>query len=545
MATVYNTTNMYRPSDKLFFWSIVCVLWAVTAGPLLFGWALTPPHYQFYANSFQAPADPSVYYSYIEQGRHGQIMMYDAFTSEPKRAVLFQPLWFIVGLVAQVLHVSSPVAFTLARWAATPVLLLALWWTIEWLWTDKVKRRLAIIVTSFGGGLGGVFYVLAPHWLDFSGRTAPDLWISEAYVFLSAITNVHFLLVTAGLLFALVSVERSFEEKNWWRAVWAGVVLLGVFSIHPFHVVTLVLAWMLISLWRWASDKKFPTHYIGIWLLTLAISSPVLLYYGLQLLSDPLVIGRAVQNVNLMTSPLRTLIGLGVFFPAAILGWRKLRHQKKYVWLTAWALAIMVAVYMPFNFQRRLSQGMIIPFALLSVPVFEGFWVRAIRGGKKQWLYFIIGGWLLFFSPLTVTVTNALSYLIERTGRETYVYYISPEYQDLAAYIKNKAQPNQPILASATSGRVLASLTAHQVFIGYSVETLNFDRKLTELRAWYGTMTQTEQQNMLQRENLCYVLVGPRELAYGSAFHPKQWPSMDLVWLGPTMALYYDRSCPR
>lgn len=530
-------------TDRSFFWTVGAIILAVSIVPFLFGWSLTPVHYHFYGNSLLSPADPSVYYAYIEQGRLGHIFMYDAFTSEPQRAILWQPVWWAVGLLARLFHLSTVWAFALARWASIPLLLSVLWWAVRWISPDQLHRRVSLGLATFGAGVGGIIIMIWPHWVDFSTRTSPDLWVSEAYIVLSALTNAHFLLVTTGLLFTMVSVERAAEEGLWRRIGWAGLVLLITLSIHPFHAMTLILLWSMMTAARWIRSKRFPAAYVQRWMAALFMASPALIYYGLQLLTDPLVAGRAAQNINLMTSPIRTVIGLGLFVPLAILGYKRHRGHDKQLWLAVWAAAALIAVYLPVSFQRRLSQGMIIPFALLSANIVADWWRKKRKTPAVYFSSIIVASSLFFFSPFLVVISNMNSYIQERTGPVKYLYYLPPEYDQLSAYLKKNTAPNEPILAAVTPGRTLASLTAHQVFLGYSVETVDFNRKFDQMKAFYGSMSIDDQRHFLVREHLCYILSGPYEQAYGQAFHPSAWSNLQLIWQGPTMSLYQRIGC--
>ena len=64
----------------------------------------------------------------------------------------------------------------------------------------KRKQRFGLIVI-LGSGLG---------WIAaFFQQSTSDLWVAEAYPFLSAYTNPHFPLAIALMLFLLILSERE------------------------------------------------------------------------------------------------------------------------------------------------------------------------------------------------------------------------------------------------------------------------------------------------------------------------------------------------
>lgn len=513
--------------------------------PFLIGSSITPRGAQFYGNKIIAPGDYSIYYSYIEQGRQGRVFMDDAFTSEPHPATLFQPLWFIVGMLARLLDLSGPLAFALARLAATPLLIVVIWWTIRWLWpSDRRVQRGALLLSLFASGLGGLAAVLAYTSADGSIWTFPDLWVSEAFTTLTLWSSAHFILVTTGILFVLVAVERSWQERRWSLVAWAGVTALGVFSIHPFHLITWAVFWVGLTLWRTIVARRVPWGFVGRWVTVIAIGSPMLILFGTQLFFDPLTVGRAAQNINLTGPVVNIVVGLGLLlFGAGVGAWRWRPRDERWRWVVALAIAYLVAIYLPVSFQRRLSQGLVIPFALLAAPAVTTM-IVAVRRRIPSLSYVSVAGLavLLTSSWVLVGALVVKDYTDELQGRRKYMYYVTPEHQQIAAYLRTTDR-HQPLFTSLLEGNVLAGLTAHQVFVGYGVETIDFERKLALVDDFYGRMGATEQRRLLSDWRLCYVMASPWTRGYGTAFQPETWPDLTLVWSGPTSQLYRTPFC--
>lgn len=528
-------------ADRRFFWSVAGVAMFLAALPYILGISIKPADFQFYGNSALNPTDSSVYYSYIEQGRLGKIFMADVFTTEFIRPVLWQPLWFVVGQLGNVLHVSTPLIYAFSRCAAALLLVGTLWWAGRWLWADQLQRRLALYVSVFGGGLGWLIAILRLAQEGVQNNPA-DLWVAEAFVFLSSLVSAHFLVVTAGMIFILVSVERMTGRDHWRQWVGPGLVTLGVLSIHPFHVLTWILLWLVLTIWRWQEKRAVPWDYIRRWSTILVIGSPILLLFVLQLWLDPLIADRARANISFSPNFGIMLLSLGFFIPLAMLGihrWRPKNTQRQLI--VSWALVTLLAMYMPISFQRRLSQGLIIPWAWLAVPALAWFWSgRRTIGKTGVGIGLVV---MLGLSTITASWYIGRGYFQEFSHGPTANYFLSPEQQNMLSWMKTHVDRQDTVLSSVTSGHLMAGSLAQRVYIGHGIETLYFKRKLQEMRKFYGLPNIEKQQDFLQSRQICYVLDGPREHVYGRIQPLTAGTTVQVAWRGPTMTLYTTSPC--
>lgn len=532
------------PDRTFIVWAALAAM-AMAALPYIFGVSLTPATYLFQGNTILAPGDPNVYYSYIEQARHGAILMRDVFTSEPHAATLWQPVWLVLGWLANIFHLSTPAVFALGRVLSMALFVATVWWAVRWLWPDSFHRRAGVLLAIGMSGLGGIF-ALITH-LDFGNLLGlpPDLWVSEMVPILSSWATPHFLLITSGYLFVLVSVERSWQEHAWRRIWLAGAVSLMTLSVHPFHILTWVALWVVLTFWRWIQTKTAPFDYLFRWVVILFMSLPAIVYYLIGLLADPIVQGRALQNVNLTPQWWEVLIGLGGALILAGVGTRRLQRERnrRVLWIAAWALVQLMVIFSPFDSQRRLMQGMIIPFALLATPVVVAMW-RSQGTGLAKRTAIIIGLTGLLATSTIITGAKIIGdYSQERRGRDHWEYFLTPEYQALFSFVKTFVPVDRPILASAWDSVLIAGFTGQTVVSGHPVETLDYKEKYATVKNFYYQATQFEQASILRRYRACYILTGPRELAYGSAFKPQAWPDLQVAWTGPTMTLYRVTNC--
>lgn len=532
-------------NDKNFFWGVTSLVLIVAASPYLFGLLLTPAGYQFQGNTVLAPGDPNVYYSYIEQARQGAWIMRDVFTSEPHQATLWQPVWLVLGWLANLFHLSTPAVYVVGRLASVILFTTTTWWAIRRICNDNLTRRIAFGMVVGAAGLGGMVVVIGNLTFNNLLELPPDVWVSEMLPLLSAWTSPHFLLVTSGIVYVLTSIQFPSQQKTrsqWWLI---GLVSLFTLSIHPFHVATFGLLWLGMTMFYWKRERIFPLSYVLRWGGVLLASLPALMYYAVGLVADPIVIGRASQNINPTPPVWMMLVGVGLVLPLAVFGYFRLRKTNPLVaqWLGLWAVVQVLLSYAPFDGQRRLLQAIIIPLALLASPAILYIWQKNRQLHWRRWALIVGGIVVLGGSPIVAGHGIMNDYYLERQGRNHWEYYLRPEYQALFLYAKRSIAPELPILASVWNSNLIAGFSARTVVAGHPVETLHYSVKHKTVQRFFQSMTKAEQAHVLRQYNVCYILYGPREQAYGRAFQPTDWSDLVSVWSGPTMTLYRLTSC--
>lgn len=512
--------------------------------PYLIGLVMRPTGYSLLGTTPLAAGDVSVYYSYVEQGRQGHWLMRDVFTADQHPATIWQPLWFVVGQLGNIFHLSTPWAYALARVAAAPLLIGAIWWLTGWLWSAWRTRVSTTLLTAIASGFGGALSAWWPQWVGQLGYGSIDQWISEAFTHLTLIGSPHFILVTAGIIFTLVSIERSWEERKWQRMVWASMAALGVVSIHPFHVITWALLAVAMTVYHWWHNHRFPRGYVARWLVLAAVVSPVLLLYALQLAYDPLTAIRATQNLLQSPALLRTVLGLGLLLPLGLWGmWRQFRVSNRWAFVTCWAIITVFAMYFPLTFQRRLSQGLSIPWTMLTVSALSYVMSRlrqrsvVVANLTIAALVLLLGWtWLSTIGRFVRVYTGQIN------GQPGHTYFLSPDQQASLQYIRS-ARPAAPILGSLHDSNIVAGLTTVPVFVGHVVETIDYHVKADVLDRFYRTTSDTERRSILAYYHICTLIDGPQERALGPLFHPAAWTDLQPVWTSATVTIYHIDQC--
>ena len=101
------------------------------------------------------PGDVHVYYSYLKQVEHGNVLFSDLYTSEPQPIRMFRLDWLLVGWMGRLFHLSPVWTFQLARILVIPFFVAVLYaWCIR-LFSRPVHRLGALALILFlrvGGG---------------------------------------------------------------------------------------------------------------------------------------------------------------------------------------------------------------------------------------------------------------------------------------------------------------------------------------------------------------------------------------------------------
>jgi hypothetical protein len=513
-------------------WLVITAL-ALALGPWLVGWAMRPAGWEFFGAWPKAPGDAAVYYSYIDQGRSGGPLMIDKFTTESQHRNIWQPIWWLAGRSSVGLTVSAPVIFMIWRLLAAAVCALAIWWASGLIFSDQKTRHLAAGLGYFGAGLGGLWSWLAPT--SNLLKQPVDLWVSEAYPWLSSLASPHFGLVTAGLVLVLVGTEYAWPKK--WVRWLAGPTMLLTISIHPFHVVTIFVIWLAISVaerwlngrWDGAAIKR------RLWLLLW--SGPALIYYGLTLF-DPVAYDRAIQNVNRTPSWWLVIIGI---LPLVIgaLGSVKSKNRRHLMVLWAWAVTVAVLIMVPWPWARRLMQAWAVPLAFLAAAGLGEWWASGTASRRAV----IIGvATLMVITPIKVVSDALVTYANDGSAGTTTLSYLSPSYRGLISFVNNRPAL-RVIMAGKMNGNIIGGLTSSQVYFGSNVETVNAAEKEATVAKFYGTWTTDEQWRFITTNNICAVLVTPREETYGGKVTADQWPSAKIVYHAKEIDLIETGRC--
>ena len=530
---------------------------AITSIPYVLGAALATES-RVFGGFVYAVEDCYSYLAKMRQGAEGAWLFHIAYTPEPHPGALFFPFHLLLGKVAALVPGGDLTARMVwvyhgARAACGLVLLLAVYRFLAEFTERVAVRRLAWLMVTFSGGLGWLLVALRqPDWL---GSVPLDFILPEGFTFLVLYAFPHIALaralLLAGILFLLKAwhipsppppttkygTRNTHHETRFTFHVSRFTFHVSRFTFHvsrfTFHVPRLPcsvllsgLAWLLMGLLvpfyvavAWAvmgaawlalavRERRLP------WREGLAaggaalVSAPIVAYSAWMFSSDPVYATWAAQNRILSPHPLHYLAAYGVLLVLAGVAVRSAWREEGSGWLAlAWVGVVPVLVYLPFNLQRRLVEGVQVPLSLLA----------ALGLARLQWQGVrlrVVSGVLLVLLSLTnamLVVGNCLSL----RGQAAPIYREAEEVSALD-WLDGQVEPGDVVLAAYETGNYLPARVGARAFVGLGPESVRADEKKALVARFFDATTSDDwRQQLLAQYGVDYVFWGPAERALG------------------------------
>jgi hypothetical protein len=489
-------------------------------------------------------------YSYLakmRQGAEGAWLFHIAYTSEPHVGTFFFPFHLLLGKAAALFPGDDLTArmvwiYHVARWVFGLGLLLTVYRFLSEFTERIAVRRLALLMVTFGGGLGWLLVALGrPGWLSSQPL---DFILPEGFTFLVLYAFPHIALGRTLLLWGILFLLKTWGVGHAIRDAGYGIrngqgvfrilypVLVGMAwflmgLIVPFYVAVawavMGAAWVVLCvrrrrvMWREALLAAVPV----------VLSAPIVAYSLWVFNSDPVYEVWSSQNLILSPHPLHYLAAYGVPLVLAAFALRETWRSKGPAWLAlAWVGVVPLLVYLPFNLQRRLVEGVQVPLSLLAawglLKATSGKWQGA---SARRWL---VAGVMLLTMSLTNVLLVAGSCLTLR-GLPAPIYRDAAEVAALD-WLDGRAEPDDVFLTSYPTGNYLPARVWARVFVGHGPETVHFREKGALAARFFDAATDDVwRRDLLEAHGIDYVLWGPRERELG-AFDPRATSYLQVIY---------------
>lgn len=364
-----------------------------------------------------------------------------------------------------------------------------------------------------------------------------DLWVSEAFTWLSLHHSPHFLAATILILLSVWLLIRSTERLAARPAALAGLSMLALFSFHPFHLVSLGLVTAAFLVVLFIRDRPNILAHVGRLGIAWLVASPAIVYQVWLVLRDPLAAGRVAQNILLTTWPWVTVLSYGALLILGIAGAVMALRQRSLRWhlLTAWFIAQAASIYAPIFFNRRLTQGLNVAMALLAAAAVVAIHQRLFSGNAKRkpiGVFTAVIGLFLFGMSNLWVMAQDLSFILGRDGRSSpYYFFLDRDYRNAFRWLTTNGTDNDVVLSSSVTGNFIPGWSGRRVVIGHDVETIQFKTKQRDVIRFYDASTSDEwRTTWLKSNGVTLVVVGPREAKLGA------YDGTDSTWLKPVFA---------
>jgi hypothetical protein len=576
--------------------------------PNLYGQIAAPPGSVY--QGFQWAADDHyVYAAWMRQAMDGRLLMDNRFTTDSQPGLTINLYFFVIGLIAKA--VGIPVAMALAKMAFSALFVFLAHRLIGRITSETFTKKLALAFVVLGQGVGFLvwenfgpeFERPSPFAAALRAIGVPgvpnDVWQPEAFTFPSMLTNGLFMVS----LCLIVGVFICFlDAKSSWKPVLPGFLMIGLLmNIHSYDVllIGLVMAVLLgMQISRRDVDLKWVARstVIGLgailpalWFLNVLSKDAVfreraatptyspnfkvflfgyailIFLAALSALRSPNSMNKARIAGSILASVL--IVGLYTFSPSNLTDSYFLTLP---VWIAlfaaacvscallatsnpaanlaiAWGIAGLIIPYFPALFQRKLTMGLNIPWAILAAIGLAAVIIareRSKRNLVTALTILIIGGTSLrwFFREielvrlnvsnttvhsvhLTRDVQSILSYLdqAQGSGKRTVVMALPGVAQKDPELPDSFREPLIPDL-----NPVLSGLAGVYTYAGHWSETPHYIERRNECTEVFLAQTTPERRNEIVTKSGADYLVTP---------DPAAFPGIaDLSYLGDVVA---------
>ena len=548
---------------------LALVVVVITTAPYLVAWSKQNQDWHFSGFLFGVE-DGNSYLGKMRLGARGVWDFFLFYTPEAHEGVplVFLPYIIPGQIVGQFISDTDPaltpaliVTYHLMQVVFDALLIIMVYRFAAAFLDQPRDRLLATILAAFGGGLG--------WYLSLTGQSAlpADMYIPEGFSFLILFGLPHLALARAALLAGLLALMKTLphppppsplrsegeEEQNADRhtglplremmrvsrselrwLIGAGVCWLIVGLSVPFYFVILYCilgAWGLAS---WVKLRRFPVALFVRAVMAAAITGPLFLFYVIAFSANPAFAAWSAQN-NLASPSLvqyaLAYLPLGLM---AAFGIQRLwtRSGIRSALLIGWVLIVPILVYLPINVQRRMSEAVIVPLAILAAA--------GLRTLAEHRVHVIARGGLIVASLLTSLLLLLGSFLAaSNPGRPLF----RPAAEvDAFNWLNQYSQPGEIALSAVETGNVLPAWTHLRTFMGHGPETIQWPEKTQQLQAFYAYNLHASERDAFFAHpcaltfscagSIRYVLDGPLEQTL--------MPDASPLWT-TGLALVYDK----
>lgn len=456
--------------------------------------------------------DGATYLSKMALGANGQWLVRFQHTPEPHGGALIQVIYPLLGQVSGLTGVPSLILFHVTRVIATILMYMAIYHLGASIWMRLRARRLFFAMAVLAAGFGWL-YVLATG--DVS---VPDISVPEAFPFYSSLVNVHFPLALACLALLVSILIAAFRpgekaDPDLHNGGLLGMLLsLALALLYPQVLVPLGLALAIYVLINAIRTRTLAPRELR-WMLVVFIPAvPFALNYLLVVMANPVMMIWNQQNITEAPSPPALLIGLGlpllIALPGIIRAVRRFEGDGDRLMLL-WLAAMLIAIYLPTNVQRRFAAGMMLPVAYFAARALEDYWFERFNRRWRQRLFLVLLP-VMMLSNLFVLFTPLLPVLINQPGQSAGIF-LERDYALAFGWLRGQASLSDVVLASPTVSVWIPGWAEARVVYGHPYETIDATAKEAEVLDWYGGQC----GSLLADYGVDYVLYGPREMALG------------------------------
>ncbi|MFA6099125.1 MAG: hypothetical protein WCV50_06345 [Patescibacteria group bacterium] len=525
--------------EWIFLALVIAGVILITAVPYLYGYFTAPPGTVYSGLHYLTPGDTNVFMSMIEQAKQGRITFLNLYTSEPQHEILTNPLWLTVGWLGKIFKMSNLLTLHVARsiWAA--IFIFVIFLLLAYLFKDPQKRKWFLVFIIFASGLGVFFN---PILFDVNNlyEHPTDTWVVESVTFLTLYHSPHLIASLTLLVLTFLLMLLAFEKDQIRYSLGAGIATFFLLWFHPFNgptVYAVLGVYLLFIFWK---NKKIIWSHVKHYLILCALPVPIVLYLFLTAQAD--WVTRQWEKQNILPSPSvwMYLIGYGLLLPLVVVGlWITFKKvNNKGIFIISWLLCSSLLIYVPVSFQRRMSEGLHVPIAILAGLGFL-YLIKRINDKSKNnniYIYGLIIGALVFLPLTNIQILGQDIWLY--ANKKTLPYYLTKTEIEAMNWLKQNVGRQQIIFSSYYMGNFIPAYTGRIVWIGHGPQTIDLLEKY-EINDWFwqSDLEVQAKNDLLINNNIDYVYYGRKEKEKGD-YNPATKKYLQEVYTNPDVQIY-------
>ena len=405
-------------------------------------WLSAPPQTRWLGDTIQNSSDQAVYLSEILQGASGHLLLHNLYAVE-SHAPRFDLVWSTLGWIAQS-GLSPLLIHEIARWIFTILLAFAVYAAAASVASTERNAHLASILLFCGVGTGWIHSValgMRHLWTPLT-YTAPDL-VTEFAIAPILMGGAHMILSLALLVTGVRLTWNAWADRSS-RTAWRASLVLGtLFLFHPYFVVLFGILCLIAFAWN-CTGLSFP-RFLRLALPFAASILPASAVY-VPLFYDP------VFRTHHLTANILPLGGWAVWiatlFPfiiALVWRWKKrVELKRSEYWLVAWTISAIIAMLLPLPWIRKLTEGLIIPCILLTLPAWTALRDRLI---KKPLSHLMSAALLLCAALGPLHLFSSQLVWISKPDTKNW-FYASQNLFDAWSALRTSSSPTSTIITS-------------------------------------------------------------------------------------------------
>lgn len=537
----------------LFYFLIANLLLLASNIPLFIANSKTPPGSYFPLYHHNAHYDYNVYLSVITQGKNGQWLMKDAYTSEKTNPTVFYFYYILLGKVASIFNLSAPPAYHMGRLISAELYLVSLFFLLKYLSRGKLPfwayplPLFGTILPPFLFNQSKAFYDFFPWWGNLESLKRLDdlphylLGFSFLFINLTVLFRFRESLIDCHSRENVSRIKSGMTIGFLSLAVFfAGIIfppsqlpiLLGIPTIllltslhkiiyrHPdlIGIHTFIKDWIPHQV---RDDKlrksiSIPSNFLLLFpVISAAIAYLVIWkenYNGFPWDSwNKWEIAKWNNNEPLFNWSLLLSYGIMplICFYAAYKALRKNDFEK--IFLAFWGfmpfILLPVVSLTGFSKYRIISSASSLGLGILVTLFIHDYWIF----GKKKIALITLFLFLATSIPVTVTKLSEDIKITQNTPIFNNIYF--PPYQKHALdFITNNLPKDSVILSNEFMGIIFPAYAPVRSFFAHPVHTKDFFLKQGNIIKFFASdFSEKEAREFLKNGNITSVYYGPDE----------------------------------